>query len=117
MIRHEAAKVLKACSNMFQAFSQDLKRKTQAYTSMVMIFPGRTLEKSCVRSSLYLLTLIILRRPIIRNLRIGSQHSGTPISPRHSLGLLLREAMKVRGHCEGLQEEFTQEPRKVKVGR
>lgn len=40
MIRHEIVKILKACSNVLQALPQDLKRKTQAYASMVIIFQG-----------------------------------------------------------------------------
>lgn len=48
MIRHEAAKILKACSNVFQAFPQDLKRKIQTYT----YFNGNDISRENIREEL-----------------------------------------------------------------
>lgn len=70
-------------------------------------------DNSCVANGLYLLTFIfrLTFRPTIRNQLVNSRYSGThTMTPRDLLGLLLKEPVKGRGHCEGPQEVFVQEP-------
>lgn len=56
-------KRLRTCSNELQALPQDLRRKTQVYTPMSVMFSGRTLHYSSVGSGLSLLPLVTLRDP------------------------------------------------------